>query len=128
MAENKSWETLKEKGNALFKQNKYQEAISFYERAIKINDSIEVLYSNKGTCEKCLKEYKLAIKDFNKAIKLNPRYAEAYFSRGLTKGMNKQYNECLSDLEKAKDLFLEQNNLTKYEEVNSFINKIKTKE
>ena len=73
MAENKSWETLKEKGNALFKQNKYQEAITFYERAIKINDSIEVLYSNKGTCEKCLKEYKLAIKDYKKALELNPK-------------------------------------------------------
>ena len=73
MSENKSWETLKEKGNALFKQNRYQEAISYYERAIKINDSIEVLYSNKGTCEKCLKEYKLAIKDYKKALELNPK-------------------------------------------------------
>ncbi len=69
----KSWETLKEKGNALFKQNKYQEAISYYERAIKINDSIEVLYSNKGTCEKCLKEYKLAIRDYKKALEINPK-------------------------------------------------------
>ena len=73
MAENKSWETLKEKGNALFKQNKFNEAIDYYERAIKINNSIEVLYSNKGTCEKCLKNYKQAIKDYKKALELNPK-------------------------------------------------------
>ena len=73
MAENKSWETLKEKGNALFKQNKYNEAIDYYERAIKINSSIEVLYSNKGTCEKCLKNYKQAIKDYKKALEINPK-------------------------------------------------------
>ena len=73
MAENKSWETLKEKGNALFKQNKYNEAIEYYERAIKINNTIEVLYSNKGTCEKCLKNYKQAIKDYKKALEINPK-------------------------------------------------------
>ena len=73
MAENKSWETLKEKGNALFKQNKFNEAIDYYERAIRINNSIEVLYSNKGTCEKCLKNYKQAIKDYKKALELNPK-------------------------------------------------------
>jgi len=73
MAENKSWETLKEKGNTLFKQNKFNEAIEYYERAIKINNTIEVLYSNKGTCEKCLKNYKQAIKDYKKALEINPK-------------------------------------------------------
>ena len=73
MADNKSWETLKEKGNALFKQNKYEEAINYYERAININSSIEVLYSNKGTCEKCLKKYKEAIRDYKKALEINPK-------------------------------------------------------
>ena len=73
MAENKSWEAFKEKGNALFKQNKYNEAIEYYERAIKINNTIEVLYSNKGTCEKCLKNYKQAIKDYKKALEINPK-------------------------------------------------------
>ena len=73
MAENKSWETLKEKGNALFKQQKYEEAINYYEKAIKLNNSIEVLYSNKGTCEKCLKKYKEAIRDYKKALEINPK-------------------------------------------------------
>ena len=73
MSENKSWEVLKEKGNALFKQQKYEDAINYYEKAIKINDSIEVLYSNKGTCEKCLKKYKEAIRDYKKALEINPK-------------------------------------------------------
>ena len=57
MTEN-SWEDLKEKGNALFKQKRYEDAIVFYNKAIKLNPNVEVLYSNKGTCEKCLKQYK----------------------------------------------------------------------
>ena len=73
MSDDKSWETLKEKGNALFKQQKYEEAIKFYEKAIKVNSNIEVLYSNKGTCEKCLKQYKLAIRDYKKALEISPK-------------------------------------------------------
>ena len=73
MAEDKSWEVLKEKGNALFKQKKYEEAIEYYEKAIKINNTIEVLYSNKGTCEKCLQKYKEAIRDYKKALEINPK-------------------------------------------------------
>ena len=69
----KSWEVLKEKGNALFKEKKYEDAIEYYEKAIKINSSIEVLYSNKGTCEKCLKKYKEAIRDYKKALEINPK-------------------------------------------------------
>ena len=73
MADSKSWEALKEKGNALFKQNKYEEAINYYEKAIKLNNTIEVLYSNKGTCEKCLKKNKEAIRDYKKALEINPK-------------------------------------------------------
>ena len=69
----KSWEVLKEKGNALFKEKRYEDAINYYERAIKINNSIEVLYSNKGTCEKCLQKYKEAIRDYKKALEINPK-------------------------------------------------------
>ena len=68
-----SWEALKERGNALFKEKRYEDAIKFYEKALDINSSIEVLYSNKGTCKKCLKEYKDAINDYKKALELNPK-------------------------------------------------------
>ena len=68
-----SWEALKEKGNALFKEKRYEDAIKFYEKALDINSSQEVLYSNKGTCKKCLKEYKDAINDYKKALEINPK-------------------------------------------------------
>ena len=73
MSDDKSWEVLKEKGNALFKEQRYEEAIKYYEKAIKLNENIEVLYSNKGTCEKCLKEYKQAIRDYKKALEISPK-------------------------------------------------------
>ena len=71
-----SWNDLKEIGNDYFKKKKYEEAIKYYDKAIKLNDSIEVLYSNKGTCEKMLKQYKQAINDYNKSLELNPKNAK----------------------------------------------------
>ena len=68
-----SWEALKEKGNALFKEKRYEDAIKFYEKALDMNPTAEVLFSNKGTCKKCLKEYKDAINDYKKALELNPK-------------------------------------------------------
>ena len=69
----KSWEDLKEKGNTLFKEKRYEDAIGFYNKALAINSNIEVLYSNRGTCRKCLKQYSDAIKDYKKALEINPK-------------------------------------------------------
>ena len=85
----KSWEALKERGNALFKEKRYADAIKFYEKALDLNPSAEVLFSNKGTCKKCLKQYKEAIQDYKKALELNPkntknmnRLASVYIIKG----------------------------------------------
>ena len=71
-----SWNDLKEIGNEYFKKKKYEEAIKYYDKAIKLNNTVEVLYSNKGTCEKMLKQYKLAINDYQKSLELNPKNAK----------------------------------------------------
>lgn len=73
-----SWEYLKEKGNTFFRDKKYEEALTYYKKAILLNDRIEVLYSNKGTCEKCLQNYNQAILDYKKAIKINPSNAKNF--------------------------------------------------
>ena len=46
-----SWERLKETGNSYFREKKYEEALKYYNKAIEINNGIEVLHSNQGTCE-----------------------------------------------------------------------------
>lgn len=66
------WESLKEKGNSLFREKKYEEALQYYDKAIDINDNIEVLHSNKGTCLKCLQNYNGAKIEYIKALKINP--------------------------------------------------------
>ena len=109
-----SWEDLKEKGNALFKQKRYEDAIGYYNKAIKLNPNQEVLYSNKGTCEKCLKEYKEAIRDYEKALEINPkntknmnRLASVYIIKGKI-GDAKILQEKALNLEPYNSTFREQ--------------------
>ena len=109
-----SWESLKEKGNALFKEKRYKDAITFYQKAIKINPDIEVLYSNKGTCEKCLKDYKQAVRDYQKALDINPkntknlnRLASVYIIQGDI-GQAKMVQEKALNLEPYNSTYKEQ--------------------
>ena len=113
MSEN-SWEDLKEKGNSFFKQKRYEDAITFYNKALKLNPKAEVLYSNKGTCEKCLKEYKESIRDYEKALELNPkntknmnRLASVYIIKGQI-GNAKMLQEKALNLEPNNSIFKEQ--------------------
>jgi DnaJ family protein C protein 7 len=113
MSEN-SWEDLKDKGNSFFKQKRYEDAITFYNKALKLNPKAEVLYSNKGTCEKCLKEYKESIRDYEKALELNPkntknmnRLASVYIIKGQI-GNAKMLQEKALNLEPNNSIFKEQ--------------------
>ena len=109
-----SWESIKEKGNALFKEKRYKDAITFYQKALKINPNIEVLYSNKGTCEKCLKDYKQAVRDYQKALDINPkntknlnRLASVYIIQGDI-GQAKMVQEKALNLEPYNSTYKEQ--------------------
>ena len=104
------WENLKEKGNALFREKKYEEALEYYNKAIKKNDSIEVLYSNKGTCLKCLQNYNQAKMAYIKSLEINPnnpknlnRLASVYLIIG-------ELNDAV--LTQRKALNIEPNNTT----------------
>ena len=104
------WENLKEKGNALFREKKYEEALEYYNKAIKINDRIEVLHSNKGTCLKCLQNYNEAKMSYIKSLEINPnnpknlnRLASVYLIIG-------ELNDAV--LTQRKALNIEPNNTT----------------
>ena len=67
------WLDMKERGNALFKNQNYSAAADYYTRGIEINSTEPVLYANRGTCLKLLGKYKEALSDYKKAVQLNPK-------------------------------------------------------
>jgi tetratricopeptide (TPR) repeat protein len=79
-----SVEKLKTQGNDAFKQGKYQQALSFYQRALDLCLPIEpkaeaIIHANKAACLNFLKKPKDAIECANKALRLDPSYDKAKF-------------------------------------------------
>ena len=126
------WESLKEKGNIFFKSKNYERAIDLYNEAIKLAPDQEVLYSNKGTCLKCLGRLKEAIKDYKTSLELNPknvknlkRLASVYVLIGNYGEAQIIYEKCVSleprdpihknDIDKVKRLIQDYDSINEYE-------------
>lgn len=66
-----SWLRLKEQGNKQFQLKNYHEAVDLYTKAIEIDSSQDVLYSNRSLCYLNLNQINKAEKDLLKAIEIN---------------------------------------------------------
>ena len=96
-----SAETYFFRGNAKYELGLYHEAISDYDKAIRLNPDYAFAYNNRGNAKEKLKQYFAAIADFDTAIRLNPDYADAYHNRGLAKEKLKQYFAAIADFDTA---------------------------
>ena len=74
--------TLFYKGNALYYDKKYPEAIKYYDYAIKRNPNHVEAYNHKGDALARLDRHDEAIECFDIAIKINPNYVDAYNHKG----------------------------------------------
>eukprot|EP01083_Nonionella_stella_P131833 400781_1 len=78
---NKEADSLKLKGNELFKQKKYDEAIVMFSQAIEWNPINAILYNNRAACYCAMdvnKYLTIAVMDVARAIELDLRYTKAY--------------------------------------------------
>lgn len=94
---------LKEQGNTLFQQGKYEEAVDCYTKGIKSCESqclaqtendLAVLYKNRSACYLKKERYSEAAEDATRSLELVKNDPKAMFRRA-------QANECLSKLEDA---------------------------
>ena len=107
---------LIEQGNQLANKKAYEEAFSFYERALKVNDMMEepdiknkdlVKESykreliNKAKFEIINKNYDIAIENGRKAIELDEKFVEGYFYISLAYIQKKKYEAAIENLQQA---------------------------
>ncbi|MCA2721779.1 MAG: tetratricopeptide repeat protein [Microcystis sp. M176S2] len=92
------------RGNLYYYQQKYDLALSDYDKAIELNPNYAYAYYNRGNLYKNLQKYELALADYDKAIELNPNYAKAYYNRGVLYYDQKKYELALADWNKAIEL------------------------
>ncbi|CAN9508311.1 unnamed protein product [Ophioblennius macclurei] len=89
----------KEKGNALFKEGKYDDAIECYTRGMGADPYNPVLPTNRATSFYRLKKYAVAESDCNLAIALDSNYFKAYARRGAARFALQKYEAALEDYE-----------------------------
>lgn len=72
----------KTQGNAAIQQEKFTEAIELYTKAIEIDESNYIYYSNRSAAYLRMKDGFNALKDAEKCVELNPDFAEGYSRKG----------------------------------------------
>ena len=98
----------KGKANALFKEGKYDDAISEYTKLLEFDPEnknfISIILTNRALCYKKQGKNMEAMKDADEAIHHNPNYSTAYIRRALIYEEFKMFDDAKADLSKAKEL------------------------
>ena len=68
---------LVEKGKALLAENKFEDALGFFEQALLLNQNDPELWNNKGIALRSIGRYDEALECFNKSLELDPRDRKA---------------------------------------------------
>jgi tetratricopeptide (TPR) repeat protein len=74
---------LYKQGNALRDQNKYQEAIETYDKALALNANFAEALYDKGLALHNLNKFQEAIDCYEKAIAINNKYSDAFTFKGV---------------------------------------------
>lgn len=121
--ENEKLSPLKEatmfkiEGNTCYRNGKYDEAITFYDKAIdkcpKDNKTdLAIFYQNRAASYEMLRKWQKVKDDCSKSLECNPRYAKSYFRRAKAFEATNEMSECLDDVTATCILEMFQNNNT----------------
>ena len=75
-------DSLKQQGNSAFAAGKFEDAIEHFSRAIDLDSSNHVLFSNRSASQASLKRFELALEDAEKAISIKPDWPKGYSRKG----------------------------------------------
>jgi tetratricopeptide (TPR) repeat protein len=90
-----------QRGNALKKRKRYQEALAAYGQAIGLDPTFSDAYEARGRILDELKRFQEALADHEQAIGLDPAFSNAYEARGRVLDELKRFQEALADYEQA---------------------------
>lgn len=97
-------EHLKNEGNRLMKEEKYQEALQMYTRAINIDPRNPIFYCNRAAAWIRLGDYDKSISDANQSLRYNPRYSKAFVRLGDTYYRMNKFREAANEYQKAIEI------------------------
>jgi len=92
------------RGNAYDDKEEYNQAISDYNQALKIEPDYADAYFNRGNTYYKKGEYEQALSDYNQVLNIDPNYAKVYTNRGNVYKDKKEYNQAISDYNQALEI------------------------
>jgi serine/threonine protein kinase len=94
-------EDYRNRGLTFANLGQHEQAISDFDKAIRLDPGYAKAYHNRGTSYFTLGQHEQAISDFDKAIRLDPKDANAYYNRGTSYSELGQHEQAISDFDKA---------------------------
>ena len=94
-------EALKSEANEYFKQEKFQQAVEFYTKALELNPKKAVYYANRSIANLRLENFGYALNDASKAIECDRNYLKAYYRRAAAHMALGKYKIALKDYERV---------------------------
>lgn len=94
-------EELKNEGNKLMKEEKYNEALTAYGRAIALDATNPIYYCNRAAAFSRIGDYQKAVDDCNQAIRYDPNYGKAYGRLGLAYSKMNRHQEAIEAYKNA---------------------------
>ncbi len=104
IAQSPTAEEYYERGNALYDQGKFKEAVAAYRKAVQLNPNYLNAYVGLGNALDDSGNPKDAIATYMKAISLKPDEAIIYYNLGITQNRLKDYEAAIVAFRKATEL------------------------
>ncbi|NCA76490.1 MAG: tetratricopeptide repeat protein [Alphaproteobacteria bacterium] len=92
------------RGIVLMNQERYDESVSDFTRAIELNPVYPIVFLNRGIARSRQNKHAEAIADFDQAINLKPENPEAWFNRGVALRNVGRNEEALRDFQRTLEL------------------------
>ncbi|KAI0643694.1 putative stress-induced protein STI1 [Trametes meyenii] len=92
-------DALKDAGNKAFQAKNYDQAIELFSKAIEIDPSNHVLWSNRSAAHAGKKQWAAALDDAEQCVKINPTWSKGYARKGAALHGERKYDEAIQAYE-----------------------------
>lgn len=89
---------LNNRGRIHYRQERPDQAIQDFSRAIELSPTFMLSYLNRGTAWEMKGDLDRAIRDYTRAIELRTGHAGAWYNRGRALYLKEEYHEAVRDL------------------------------
>ncbi len=94
---------LFEMGFSFYKEEKYKEALTYFDKSIDKNPTYENAWFNKALCHSKFNQHIEAIKAYDKTIELKSDFHDVWYNKGISQYNLELYDNAIESFDKAID-------------------------